>query len=231
MMKVFSHYFEETLELGSDHFFHVVIESPKVYRKFLLELMNQINGDGECLTLKNGDKEIDLAKAAALIKNPVFWEIDEKKVSSVVQKDIVANLGEERIAEYNNLLADISRWMNSICLDYSLPISYEAELPVSSFLKAFSVSSSSSNEDFLEQFIADIIRISSVFKKNVFFVANARDVFDESEIETIFQELKRNEISIVFVSAHKTSGYSASEKMVLIDSDLAELHLHRTDFE
>ncbi len=231
MMKVFSRYFEETLELGSDRFFHVVIESPKVYRKFLLELMNQINGDGECLTLKNEDKEIDLAKAAALIKNPVFWEIDEKKVSNVVQKDIVASLGEERIAEYNNLLADIYRWMNSICLDYSLPISYETELPVSSFLKAFSVSSSTPNEDFLEQFVADIIRISSVFKKNVFFVVNAHDVFDENEIETIFQELKRNEISIVFVSAHKPGGYSASEKVVLIDSDLAELHLHRTDSE
>ena len=231
MMKIFSRYFEETLELGSNHFYHLVIERPKTYRKFLLELMDQINDDGECLILKNGEKEIDLAKAAILIKNPVFWEIDEKKVSTVVQKDIVANLGEERIAEYNNLLADINRWIDSICLDYSLPISYEAELPVSSFLKAFSVSSSSTSEDFLEQFIADIIRMSSVFKKNVFFAVNAHDVFDENEIETIFQELKMNEINILFVSAHKPNAYSASEKMILIDSDLAELHLHRSDSE
>lgn len=231
MKKIFSHYFDEVLNLDCSGFYHLVIERPKTYRKLLLELMDQINGEGECLVLKDGDKEMDLGKSAILIKNPVFWEIDEKKVSTIVQKDIVASLGEERIAEYNELLADINRWVNSICLDYSLPISYETDLPVSSFLKAFSVSSSSTNENFLEQFIADIVRMSSVFKKDLFFAINAYDVFDETEIETIFKELKSHEISVVFISAHKPIAFSPSEKTILIDSDLAELHLHRTRFE
>ncbi len=229
MRKIFSRYFDETLELNSDGFYHIVIEKKKTYREFLLELMDQINGEGECLVLKNNDKEIELSKSAILIKNPVFWEIDEKKVSTLVQKDIVMSLCEERISEYKKLLADINRWINAICLDYSLPISYDAELSVSSFLKAFSVSSPSQSEGFLEQFISNIKRMASIFKKDLFFVVNAYDVFDEKEIETIFQEMKRNEINVIFVSAHKPNSYSSSEKMIYIDCDLAELHLHRSD--
>ncbi len=227
MKKLFSRYFEETLLLSGDHFYHLVIERQKTYREFLLSLSRQIEEVGDCLTIKECDKEIELAKCAVLVKNPVFWEVDEKKVSTIVQKDIVNSLSEERTAEYKSLLSDINRWINSICLDYSLPISYEADLSLQSFLKAFSVSSSFSKEDFLEQFIFDIQRISTIFKKDLFFIINAYDVFDEKEVETIFQEMKRNEINVIFISAHKPKEYSTSEKTILIDFDLAELHLHR----
>lgn len=64
-----------------------------------------------------------------------------------------------------------------------------------------------------------------VFNKKLFIVLNAQDAFWLNEMETVFQKLNRHDISVTFCSAHCSKDFSESERVILVDKDLAELHL------
>lgn len=223
--------FEKRLSIGKDYFYHIVIENCVAYRNFLTELEKQVLGLSESFGVKEKEKNVELSKIAVFVKTPLFWEIDEKKVSTTVQKDIASKLSENDIQRYRNILDEINEWINSIGVDYDVPVTCDTDIPVASFLKTFSVTSSSQTNDYVELFVNQVKKVAMVLRKKLFFVMNAHDIFDSGEIETIFQELNRHEISILFLSAHAPKRFSSSEKIILIDNDLAELHLHTDEIE
>lgn len=226
MITITNNYFENALRIEENSFCHVVIENPSLYRRFLSDLDKSISDEEDCFGVKDDGKESALSSIAFLVKHPLFIDIDEKKLSTVIQKDIASQMNEEGIQGFKELLNQIENWITSISLEYDVPVSYNSSLSPAALLKAFSVSSSKYENGFVEEFIYQIKKVAMTYGKKLFIVLNAQDVFCPQELETIFQELMRHGIYLLLCSGRSPMSFAKSERIILLDKDLAELHLH-----
>lgn len=216
---------ETEIQLDREHLYEIVIESPVFLRKFLLSLERQICDDEPFLQAYEKGKPVLLSKKAVLVHSPLFFENDDKKITTAIQKDVISKIGDEAKTQFVDLMKKINEWLESVVINYDLPITYENDLEMSSFLKAFSLGSEEIRDSPVENVTSRIKRISLVGKRSIFFFLNARDFFTSEEIGFIFHELALSEVEMVLLSSHESGERMSFERKIIIDKDLAELNV------
>ena len=93
-MKRLSHkWFGEPIELSREEHYHLIIEDPKRYRDFLLELREVTNGTpSEMFRYYDDEKDCSFSKDIYLIENPLDIPFDEKKLNLTIQKDLSSKI-------------------------------------------------------------------------------------------------------------------------------------------
>lgn len=217
-------YIEGLISLDESTLLNIIIEPIKGFRCFIKDLSNHINtGLGDNRIYING-KEKDFGKLTFLIANPLFLDLDDKKINSFIQKDVITSVSDEQKLSFDLLIKDINEWLNNVTLNSDIPIEYNHDVSISDFLKVFSISKKNFDDDEVESFVYNLKSISFVFGIKVFFILNMHDYYFEEEIRKIFYELLKHDIHIVLISNKEPKKYADFERAIVIDNDLAEIH-------
>lgn len=200
------------------------IENPKFFREFI-HCIDSNPDEQEDLLLYDQNKQRKISKEVFFIHDPRRITLDEKKLNLTIQKDLASSVDAQENERFLLLRNEINEYLDSISYDYPLRLTYDSELGLSSFLKAFSVSYESNNEDLLVEMIEKIKILSSIFNYQVFIIRNLADYLTQEELNQFFQEMRRMEVAVLLLSSHLPN-YDFDDKFVVrIDSDLCELHL------
>jgi CRISPR type II-A-associated protein Csn2 len=205
--------------------FNIVIENSLFFRELMTDLKEQLSTGVEHFLLYEGREELDLSKEGYLIETPLTIEIDDKKVALAVQKDVASRIDEGQREKYFILLQQISVYMSDISYDYPLPLSFDSEMSLSSFLKAMALSPENTSATFLDSLLESIKRLAFVFRIHLFFFVNLQDYMTANEFETFLNEMNRLELFPIMISTHLPQIQSPREFLIRIDSDLCELHI------
>lgn len=224
MMNVKFPYIEETLRLNPDFFYHIVIENPAEYRKVLAAIQNQIDNDEEYLLCYQDDKEVKVSKEFFLISDLMHVPLDEKKINTLIQKDIASSINVQQKEEFETLMNRIGDYLLSLNIQYPLPLSYDSDLTLASFLKAIGLSAETDYDSYLSYLIGEIKKISFAFRIQNFILVNLHDFLNEEELFQFHEEMNKLEIKFIILSSHKPIGKSDAEYLIEIDPDLCELH-------
>ncbi|GEM_PF-1860585 len=216
---------DQDIILNKDNFYNVVIENQINYRQYLQSLKNQLENKDPFLLLYDNDKEKDLSKEAFLIDNPLSIQIDEKKMNTLIQKEIAAKITEDQKEKFEILQHQITEYIESISMDYPLPVSFDLDYSLISLLKSISLQTASDFPSYLEYMVNQIKKISFVLKYNVFFIVNLQDYLSDEEMQSFIKEMNSLEIFFVIVSSHLPISRISNEFIIQIDKDLAELHI------
>ena len=211
--------------LDKSTIFNLVIENPRYYRDCINKITCQLNSEEEYFLYYDNDKEEDLSKCSFIIPNPLNIEIDEKKINTLIQKDISGKMNISNKEEYQLLLNTINEYISKISYDYPLPLTFDTELTLQSFLKSISLQVYDDYPDYLQYLISQIKKISIVLKLNLFFIVNLHDYLTEEEMNSFVKEMNSLELSFVLISSHLPLAKSEDEFIIRIDNDLCELHL------
>jgi len=216
---------DQDIILNKDNFYNVVIENQINYRQYLQSLKNQLENKDPFLLLYDNDKEKELDKEAFLIDNPLSIQIDEKKMNTLIQKEIAAEITEDQKEKFEILQHQITEYIESISMDYPLPVSFDLDYSLISLLKSISLQTASDFPSYLEYMVNQIKKISFVLKYNVFFIVNLRDYLSDEEMQSFIKEMNSLEISFAIISSHLPLAKLPNEFIIQIDKDLAELHI------
>ncbi len=216
---------DQDIILNKDNFYNVVIENQINYRQYLQSLKNQLENKDPFLLLYDNDKEKELDKEAFLIDNPLSIQIDEKKMNTLIQKEIAAKITEDQKERFGILQHQITEYIESISMDYPLPVSFDLDYSLISLLKSISLQTASDFPSYLEYMVNQIKKISFVLKYNVFFIVNLQDYLSDEEMQSFIKEMNSLEIFFVIVSSHLPISRISNEFIIQIDKDLAELHI------
>lgn len=216
---------DQDIILNKDNFYNVVIENQINYRQYLQSLKNQLENKDPFLLLYDNDKEKELDKEAFLIDNPLSIQIDEKKMNTLIQKEIAAEITEDQKEKFEILQHEITEYIENISLDYPLPVSFDLDYSLISLLKSISLQTASDFPSYLEYMVNQIKKISFVLKYNVFFIVNLQDYLSDEEMQSFIKEMNSLEIFFVIVSSHLPISRISNEFIIQIDKDLAELHI------
>jgi CRISPR-associated protein Csn2 len=220
---------DQDIILNKDNFYNVVIENQINYRQYLQSLKNQLENKDPFLLLYDNDKEKELDKEAFLIDNPLSIQIDEKKMNTLIQKEIAAEITEDQKEKFEILQHQITEYIESISMDYPLPVSFDLDYSLISLLKSISLQTASDFPSYLEYLVNQIKKISFVLKYNVFFIVNLQDYLSDEEMQSFIKEMNSLEIFFVIVSSHLPISRISNEFIIQIDKDLAELHIESKD--
>lgn len=217
---------DQRMNLASDRFYNIVIESPIYMRNFLFSLKEQLDaGDEFLLAYDEKNNEVNLSKVGIMIESPLSISVDEKKVNLNIQKDIASHISYEKKEQFEILKKQIAEYISDITYDYHLQVDFDEEMNLSSFLKAISLSYEERSESYIDKLINHIKILSFVFGYKVFFFLNLHDFLSNEEIEIVFSQLNLLEISYLVVSSHVPKQKNDKEFLIIIDEDLCELHV------
>lgn len=225
-MKVLKHqYIDQDIELGNGSIYNLVIQNPQYLRRFLYSLEDQISDGDDFFLLAEKGKQKDLSKEGFIIWNPLKIEVDQKKLDTLIQKDLAVHTTQSQKEEYQLLLQKINEYIESLSFSYSLPLTFQSELTLQNFLKAVSLSTIEEPEEFLQKILFQIKKIAFGFSFDIFFFLNLHDYLSEDEMKVFIKEMKSMELYPVLISSHLPSYKIDDEFVIIIDQDLCELHI------
>ena len=225
-MKVLKHKrIEKEFEFNDDTNYYLCIENPKFYRDFIKELSSPSDDETSNILLLENNKQRKVTKNLCFVPDPFCFARDEKKLNTSIQKDLASSIDPQENEKFLSLRNEINDYLESISYDYPLKLSYDSEMSLSSFLKAFSINYESRTDDFLLCRLEKIKILSSIFKYNTFIILNLSDFLTKDELNSFFYEIRKMEVSVLILSSHLPSYEFANEFIVRIDNDLCELHI------
>lgn len=216
---------EYEITFSKEYFNNLVIESPRLLREFIINLREQIENDTSFLFLFDKINELSVSKKICMIENCLMPNFDEKKLCSFIQKDVLVGLADEKKEKYQHILNEINDYVLDLSYDYKLPLSFNTDISLSSFLKAISLTSSLDNSSFLSFLIGEIKKYSVVYNKEIFILLNLHDYVSMEEMNDFFEEMNRLELYFLIVSGHLNDERSDYEKIIKIDKDLFDYYI------
>ena len=139
-MKVLKHKrIEKEFEFNDDTNYYLCIENPKFYRDFIKELSSPSDDETSNILLLENNKQRKITKNLCFVPDPFCFARDEKKLNTSIQKDLASSIDPQENEKFLSLRNEIKDYLESISYDYPLKLSYDSEMSLSSFLKAFSI--------------------------------------------------------------------------------------------
>ncbi len=225
-MKVLKHpYIDQDIQLDTPTVYNLVIQHPQYLRRFLYALEDQLENDEEFFLYFANNKEKQLSKDAFIIWNPLKIEVDDKKLDTIIQKDISSHVTQSQKEEFQILLQKIDEYILSLSYSYSLPLTFQNEMALQNFLKAMSLTTADDPESYLSKILFQIKKIAYGFSFDIFFILNLHDYLSKDETTLFLTEMRQMELHPIFLSSHIPSYKSDNEFVILIDQDLCELHI------
>ena len=160
-----------------------------------------------------------------MVENPLKIEFDQKKTDALVQKDIQKSMAQERKDEYAELIQKINEYIEKISFDYAIPLTFDADISLATFLKAVSLTSEADYDTYFDYLVATIKKISFILGYRIFFFVNLHDYLRPDELQNFVSTMRQLEIDLVLLSSHRPTTLLGDEFLIEIDSDHVELHI------
>lgn len=226
MITIKNNLFERPIQLDESFLLSIVIENKKDFRNFLLALKSQLSDDNGLFQMYVDGIEKPFNKNVYLVTDPLFFDIDDKKSSTIVQKGILSSLSDEQKESFNSILCLMEKWLNETTLNAEFKVEYNNDINISDILKMFSVKFSKTSDNIIEFFIKNIIITSIISKTKIFFVTNLSHFFNNDELEIIYKELLMNDIHLILLESDYEFDKVVFKKTLIVDKDLAEIHIN-----
>lgn len=224
-MKIVHEDIENIIYLNKECFYSLIIEDKTYYRKFIENIIKQINEKEDYLFLYDNNKLLDFSKEVIFIESCLKLDIEERKLSNYIQKDLIKNLNDNYKNNFNDLINKINDYLKEVTLEYDISLKFEENLSINDFFKSFEIKADLEEEDFVLRFINKIKSLRLLLNTNIFIFNNLHSYFTIKEIEQIKEETNKLEIYFLNISSFKDE-ICSNEKVILIDKDLCEITIN-----
>lgn len=219
-------HFELSGEILSDKvgFTEWIIESPDIFSEYVLELSDQIAGSEGRFVLSEKDKELDLAKKADVIFNPLTVDVNSRKILSKLYLEL-SNLsnGEQMYIKTVELLRHLQEYMLDLeqCTEYILE--FDQEIDISALLKAVNIRYETKDMDFQERLIQYMKILAAMAGIKVFIFVNLRSYLTDHQMQEVIKEMKYQDVKGLFIESQQKDCIEGV-KQYIIDIDRCEIY-------
>lgn len=201
-----------------------IIESPENFSGYVLELSTQIDGNEGQFVLSEKNKELDLAKKAELVFNPLTVDINERKILNKLYMELSdLSKGEEMYIKTVELLRHLQEYMLELeqCTEYILE--FDQETDMSALLKAVNIHHETRDMDFLERLVQYMKVLAAVVGIKVFMFVNLRSYLTDHQMQEVIKEMKYQNLKGLFMERQQRSCMEGV-KQYIIDVDRCEIY-------
>lgn len=216
-------FFTEPFYFGTGIFNVLVLEDPKFMRRFYLRIGAQVEGESDYFQYSENGARKELSKDAYLISSPFSMELDEKKLSLSIIKELEKKISEDKREQMAALNQRMTDFIKDLVYDYPLHLEFNDENTVSSLLKMAELRIDFDGDDPVENFMLKIKAVAYLLGKKILICFGMHDFFSTEELEMIYSNLSLLHLDLISVESHEPSTKLPNEKIFIIDKDLCEV--------
>lgn len=201
-----------------------VIESPRLFSKYVQELFEQCGGAEGKFVLSHADEMIEISKNTEMIINPFSVNINEKKILNKLYIELSQLAKSEGMyLKTQEIMQQVYKYLQELeqQTDYILEINPEIDLPM--IFKAAEMKHEVFEENFFERLVRYMKILQELSDINLFLLVNVRSFLCDSQLEELLKAAIYQEIEILFIE-NCDRGCMKGVFRYIIDKDYCEIY-------
>lgn len=219
-MKLSYKEFEPVISLDENIPYVLNLESPMLFRKFLIDFKSQlVIGEGKFI-FSERDKILQLNKCVDLLIDPFNTNVNQRKVLQKLYLGLEKNANDAELCEATLAIKSaINKYILDVEYESEFILEHNVDFDLKGLFSAVDLRFVQDNEDFLTR-LSRYMEISRKFLglKAVVLV-NVSSYLSEEEIKMLWDSAAYNKLAILMLEHNYTSKI-ADEKLTIIDNDL-----------
>ena len=217
-MRMFCEEYHLDCIFEEDKVMELLIESPVLFQDFIVNLRLQYEGKGEFAIFSEAGKEIDLAKKAEMITDPLQMDINNRKILSKIYQEIVKTQQDTNLEKMMQIQSLLEQFVLEACEESQYALTYHSNIDFSDILKVFDVHVDYEEMDLVSRMIAYIRMMHRVLNISLFVFVNIKAYFSDDILEALYQTLSYENVYILLIERYEST-FINKEKRVILDKD------------
>jgi|GEM_PF-2327458 len=202
---------------------NLVIENIELFRIVVEDInkerLKEVNG----FKLYNDNyEEIDINKNIILINNLILLDLNERVILNSLYKEVKEEIMVNYYKEFDKLEKDINEFIKNAIFNNNYNLTYDCSLNIEDLLKISSLKFNQ-EDNIVDKFLSYLDLVKDYLKIKTIILINSRNYFTDEEYKNLFEEVKRKDISLLFIENYNNRVSFPDEKLYIIDSNLCEL--------
>ncbi len=218
-MKLATDLFQEVIEIEEGRVVSLVLENKDIFREFLENMYEQIEGKGESFTLSNDNSLLKVSKTVEMLTTYVPFEMNEKrlltKLVGVIEHEM---LNEKYFNQTMNLLARIEKYMDDVTETLPYPL-YCDGISANSLVKMCGISIEDKSNRTIEKLIDYMNIVRDLLGEKLFILANMRLFFDDIDVQGFVDTANVHKYHVLLVDSINGNSIYGTKKLI-VDNDL-----------
>lgn len=200
-----------------------IIESPKLFSRYVQELVQQCEGEDGQFVLSHKDKIVEISKRMEIILNPFNVEINSKKVLTKLYSELdKLAKSEEMYLETRQIIQSLIEYLLDLEQKSDYILGFEQEIDLALIFKAVGIKHEIIEENYFENLIRYVKIVSSVLGIKIMTFVNLRSYLDDVQLESLLKEANYQEIQILLIENQQRACLKDTF-CYIIDSDQCEI--------
>ena len=200
-----------------------IMESPRIFRKCLTELLNQFQSKEGKFVLSHDEQEVDLGKRAELILNPLEVDTNDRRFINKLYGELKElAYGESYYMQTRQMVHDIMAYFMELEQESSVSLNYE-ELDFVQLLKAMGIKIEEGPDEMFERLLQYLHVVAKLMNKLLIIFVNLSTYLEEWEIEALLKEAFYLKLYVILIETHDLS-LEIKKNCYIIDTDYCEIY-------
>ena len=200
-----------------------IIESPRLFARYIQQLYMQSEGGTGGFVLSDGDKELDIQKNVEIISNPFASRLDDKRILNKLYGELTSlAYGEEMYLMAQELQSKLQEYIFQ--LEHRSPhiLEMDPEPEMSALFKALDVKLENYGEDLCERLSLYIKAVTELLNKKLIVLVNIGSYLERDQVGRLIETAAYNECALLLLE-NQQRGFSDRLKQYIIDIDGCEI--------
>ena len=221
-IKISHVHLETPLILSENYVQLLIVENPNQFYNMVLDLVEQFDGkDGKFVFSQEG-KIVSADKYGALVSNLFNFDLNDKKVLSLLHKRIESISYGEKVMLFNELSAKTVEFLEEIAFCVPFSLDYNEPQPID-FFKMVGVKFEKQYDSLEEKIVCYINALIELKKCEFFIFVNLKSVLSDEKLKNIYAHCLSEQVGLLLVEDAKRRPLLSQEKAIIITEDLCEI--------
>ena len=213
---------ETPLTISADKVQVLVVENPNEFYKMVCDLDGQFDGVEGVFVFSADGQIISAAKYGCMVANLFQFDLNDKKIVSLLHKRLESVAFGDELALFNQLTAKMMEFLGEVSFSVPFSLDYSEPLPTD-YLKAAGVKFEQNYETLEEKIICYINALIELKKCEFFVFVNLKSVLNDEKLLQLYEHCQREQVGLLLLEGGKLRPFLPCEKVVIITEDLCEI--------
>ena len=199
----------------------LVIESPHLYRNFLMDLVLQESGIVGDFVLSQKNEIIEFHKKAVVISDIFRLDFQSRKISAKLN-NFICNIF-DMDEDCRNLFGNLNELGYKIQDELPFETEFNHFENLEDIVKLFDFKISDNHIDIAERLFEYLKIQKDFFGKELCVIVGLKGCLEQDELEMFYKRLEYEKINVLLLEHHHCDYSLTCERIVIIDNDLCEI--------
>lgn len=221
-MKLAYENFSTVVETSAQTMTGIIIENPQMLYRFLVDMKEALDGNGQGIVLSSDNRVMDFTKNAELLTDFIQFDLNQKALLSKIAASIdKISESESFYSSSRQLLAQIENHIMEMTIDLPCDLVCE-KLSMQSVIKAMGISLVDDYSCLEEKLLAYMDLVRDFLGKKLFIFVNVRGLIPYHNLQKLVDTalLREHELLLIDNAVYPKL---KQEKRLVIDEDLCEI--------